>query len=125
MYDRFDLEEEIHKVWATEEDLDTILYRIIDAPEEHPSEDEITNMLIGLKEIHNSRCIKLWDVFETMVKDNCFKSDKQNRFLDKDISLDYRGVPLEDEDAMQGNFWPSEEEILDMEGHGPGPDEEK
>ena len=32
MYDRFDLEEEIHKVWATEEDLDTILYRIIDAP---------------------------------------------------------------------------------------------
>jgi len=121
MYDRFDLEEEIHKVWATEEDLETILYRIMDAPEEeHPSEDEITNMLIGLKEIHNSRCIKLWDVFETMVKDRCFKSDKQNRFLDKDISLDYRGVPLidedekydypksEDEDAMQGKFWPSE-----------------
>ena len=22
-------------------------------------------------------------------------------------------------------FWPSEEEILDMEEHGPGPDEEK
>ena len=124
-YDRFNLEEEIHKVWATEEDLETVLYRIMDAPEGPPSEDEITNMLIGLKEIHNSRCIKLWDVFETMVKDNCFKSDKQNRFLDKDISLDYRGVPLEDEDAMQGNFWPSEEEILDMEGHGPGPDEEK
>ena len=45
MYDRFDLEEEIHKVWSTEEDLETILYRIMDAPEEHPSEDEITNML--------------------------------------------------------------------------------
>ena len=110
MYDRFDLEEEIHKVWATEEDLDTILYRIMDAPEEQPSEDDITNMLMGLKEIHNSRCIKLYDVFETMVKDRCFKSDEQNRFLHKDISLDYRGVPLmEDEDAMQGNFWPAEE----------------
>jgi len=113
MYDRFDLEEEIHKVWATEEDLDTILYRIIDAPEEHPTEDEITYMLIGLKEIHNSRCIKLWDVFETMVKDKCFKSDEQNRFLDKDIPLDYRGIPLtdyedayyEDQDVRQGNFW--------------------
>ena len=113
MYDRFDLEEEIHKVWATEEDLDTILYRIIDAPEEHPSEDELTNMLIGLKEIHNSRCIKLWDVFETMVKDKCFKSDEQNRFLDKDIPLDYRGIPLtdyedayyEDQDARQGELW--------------------
>ena len=57
-----------------------------------------------------------------MVKDRCFKSDEQNRFLHKDISLDYRGVPLDDdekydypksevEDAMQGKFWPSEEEI--------------
>ena len=36
-------------------------------------EDEITNMLIGLKEIHNSRCMKLWDVFETMVHEKCFK----------------------------------------------------
>ena len=105
MYDRFDLEEEIHKVWATEEDLKTILYRIIDAPEEHPSEDEITNMLMGLKEIHNSRCIKLWDVFETMVKGKCFDN--------KDTPLDYRGIPLtdyedayyEDQDARQGKLW--------------------
>ena len=112
MYDRFDLEEEIHKVWATEEDLETILYRIMDAKDEHPSEDEITNMLLGLKEIHNSRCIKLWDVFETMVKDKCFKSEERNRFLDKDIPLDYRGIPLtdyedayyEDQDARQGKF---------------------
>ena len=66
-YDRFNLEEEIHKVWSTVEDLDTILYRIMDAPEGRPTEDDITNMLIGLKEIHNSRCIKLWDIFETMV----------------------------------------------------------
>ena len=66
-YDRFNLEEEIQKVWNTEEDLDTILYRIMDAPEA-PSEDEITSMLIGLKEIHKSRCLKLWDVFETMVE---------------------------------------------------------
>jgi hypothetical protein len=112
MYDRFDLEEEIHKVWSTEEDLETILYRIMDAPEEHPSEDDITNMLTGLKEIHNSRCIKLYDVFESMVKDKCFTNNE--------TPLDYRGVPLdddekydypksEDEDAMQGKFWPSEE----------------
>ena len=67
-YDRFNLEEEIQKVWATEEDLETVLYRIMDAPEGPPSEDEVTNMLIGLKEIHKSRCLKLWDVFETMVE---------------------------------------------------------
>ena len=69
MLDRFDLEEEIQKVWNTEEDLDTILYRIMDAPEVWtPSEDEITSMLIGLKEIHKSRCLKLWNVFETMLE---------------------------------------------------------
>ena len=67
-YDRFNLEEEIQKVWNTEEDLNTILYRIMDAHEGPPSEDEVTNMLIGLKEIHKSRCLKLWDVFETMVE---------------------------------------------------------
>ena len=79
MYDRFNLEEEIQKVWNTEEDLDTILYRIMDAPEAS-SEDEITSMLIGLKEIHNSRCMKLWDVFETMVH-------QKNSFLTEEVTM--------------------------------------
>ena len=74
-YDRFDLEEEIMNVWCTAEDLDTILYRIMDAADGPPTEDEITNMLIGLKEIHNSRCIKLWDIFETMVHEKCFNEN--------------------------------------------------
>ena len=72
MYDRFNLEEEIQKVWQTADDLDTILYRIMDAPDEPPTEDEITNMLIGLKEIHKSRCLKLMDVFESMVENKKF-----------------------------------------------------
>ena len=76
-YYRFNLEEEIQNVWCTAEDLDTILYRIMDAHEGPPSEDEITNMLIGLKEIHNSRCIKLWDIFETMIHEKCF-NEKNN-----------------------------------------------
>ena len=67
-YDRFNLETEIQNVWQTADDLDTILYRIMDAPDEPPTEDAITNMLIGLKEIHKSRCLKLMDVFESMVE---------------------------------------------------------
>ena len=86
-YDRFNLEEEIQNVWYTENDLDSILYRIMDAHEGPPSEDDITNMLLGLKEIHNSRCIKLWDVFETMVEQDCFKSKEvpieKKDFLDE------------------------------------------
>ena len=84
-YDRFNLEEEIQNVWYTEKDLDSILYRIMDAHEGPPSVDDITNMLLGLKEIHNSRCIKLWDVFETMVEQDCFKSKE---------------VPIEKEDFL-------------------------
>jgi hypothetical protein len=76
-YDRFNLEEEIQSVWSSVEDLDTILYRIMDASEGPPSEDNITTMLMGLKEIHNSRCMKLWDVFENMVQQkNSFLSEE-------------------------------------------------
>ena len=73
---RFNLEEEIQNVWNTENDLDTILYRIMDAKDGPPSEDDVVNMLLGLKEIHKSRCIKLWDVFETMVKEKAFVESK-------------------------------------------------
>ena len=72
-YDRFDLEAEIHSVWYTEVDLDTILFRLMDSSDGPCSEDEIANMLIGLKEIHKSRCLKLWDMFERMIEDKCFK----------------------------------------------------
>ena len=73
---RFNLEEEIQNVWNTENDLDTILYRIMDAKDGPPSEDDVVNMLLGLKEIHKSRCIKLWDVFETMVNEKVFDQPK-------------------------------------------------
>ena len=79
-YDRFNLEEEIQSIWGTVEDLDTILYRIMDASEGPPSEDDITTMLMGLKEIHNSRCMKLWDVFETMIH-------QKNSFLTEEVTM--------------------------------------
>ena len=78
-YDRFDLESEIHSVWDTEKDLDTILYRLMDSSDGPCSEDEIANMIAGLKEIHKSRCLKLWDMFERMIEDKCFVSDNQEK----------------------------------------------
>ena len=109
-YDRFNLEEEIQKVWGAVEDLDTILYRIMDASEGPPSEDDITTMLMGLKEIHNSRCMKLWDVFETMVQQkNSFLTeevtmgDVLDKIVDdagKDEEWDRsKGIPLTEEEA--------------------------
>jgi len=54
-----------------------MLYRLMDSSDGPCSEDDIANMLLGLKELHKSRCLKLWDVFETMIKEKCFVSDNK------------------------------------------------
>ena len=70
-YDRFNLEAEIMKVWNTKDDLQSITSRMMDDPDPM-SEDDIANVLIGLTELHDIRCKKLFNVFETMIKEECF-----------------------------------------------------
>ena len=70
--DRFDLEEEIQKVWSTKEDLDVVAERIMDDPIPM-TEDQIANALIGISELHETRMWKLWKVFETIVHEKGFK----------------------------------------------------
>ena len=65
--DRFDLEEAIQSIWQTEDDLETVLYSIMDATDGPPSEDEIVNMILGIKELHGARMQRLWDIFEDFV----------------------------------------------------------
>ena len=78
-YDRFDLEDKIQNVWNTSEDLDSILFRVSDDPDGPPTEDQLANLLIGLKEMHDSRCRELIYVFETMIHDNYHLfNDKNN-----------------------------------------------
>ena len=72
MNNRFNLEEEILNVWHTKDDLDDIMERVFDDPGGPMTEDEIGNLLIGLSELHNTRCKKLFHVFETMIKENGF-----------------------------------------------------
>jgi hypothetical protein len=69
---RFDLETEIMRVWHTADDLDTILYMLIDAPEGQSQVNTMANMIIGLKEMHNARCQKLMEVFENVLEDGQF-----------------------------------------------------
>ena len=76
-YDRFNLEEEIQNVWQTKDDLDAIAERHYDDPDGPMTEDVLGNVLIGLSELHETRCKKLWKVFETMVHEKCFK-EKDN-----------------------------------------------
>ena len=72
MYDRFNLEEEIQNVWQTKDDLNAITERIYEDLDGPMTDDEISNVLIGLSELHETRCKKLWKVFETMVHEKGF-----------------------------------------------------
>ena len=94
-YDRFDLEEEIMNIWQTEDDLGAVVHRIMEDPDPI-TKKEIANFLISVGKLHGLRCQKLFDIFEKMVIDKCF--------VCKGTSLDYRGVPLE-EDSRQATLW--------------------
>ena len=71
-YDRFNLEAEIMSVWNTKDDLESITSRLTDDPDGPLTEDEIANVLIGLTELHDIRCKKLFNVFESMLKEKRF-----------------------------------------------------
>ena len=76
-YDRFNLEEEIQNVWQTKDDLNAIAERHYDDPDGPMTTDELSNVLIGLSELHETRMKKLWRVFETMVQQkNSFLSEE-------------------------------------------------
>tara|TARA_Y100000361_G_scaffold139614_1_gene142802 strand:- start:712 stop:981 length:270 start_codon:yes stop_codon:yes gene_type:complete len=63
---RFDLEEAIGDVFTSNEELETLLYRIGDSPVT-PSEDELMNILIGIIALNKVRYEKLWNTFEALI----------------------------------------------------------
>lgn len=66
--DRFDLEQAIMSAWTTSEDIKLIWQQYYDGREKM-SEDQVANLLLGLQEIHNLRCQKMWDIYEKMVRE--------------------------------------------------------
>lgn len=72
MKDRFDLEEAISDVFTSNEELETLLYRIGDSPVT-PSEDELTNILIGIIALNKVRYEKLWNTFESLISEGVIK----------------------------------------------------
>ena len=72
MSNRYDLEEAIGQMAQLPNDIDTIIYAVGDAPEP-ATEDELLNMLIGVKQLHESRYQKMWSTFEELVEQGGFK----------------------------------------------------
>ena len=67
MKDYIDLETEIMNVGQIEGDLETLLYKVMDDPNP-PSEDELSNLIIGMIAMHKVRFSKMFTVFEDCVK---------------------------------------------------------
>lgn len=66
--DRFDLEESMGEMLSTQNDIETLIYAIGDSPIKH-TEDELLNMLIGMKQLNQTRYQKMWYIFEQLIKE--------------------------------------------------------
>lgn len=70
---RFDLENAMSNLNLVGEDIETIIYAIGDCPIKH-TEDQLLNMLIGMKQLHDTRYQKMWSIFEQLIKDGVISS---------------------------------------------------
>ena len=83
MNDRFDLEEAISEVFTSNEELETLLYRIGDSPVT-PSEDEVMNILIGIIALNKVRYEKLWNTFESLTANGVISNKNINGVQNND-----------------------------------------
>ena len=72
MHNRFDLEESISEMLQIGSDLDTLIYAIGDSPNKY-TEDQLLNMLIGMKQMHETRYQKMWNIFESLIANKTIK----------------------------------------------------
>ncbi len=75
MKTRFDLEQDILNITGMTEDLDTLLWRIMDSPDGPLTEDDLTNIVIGLRYILQLRSDKLWDTFSQVFEIDQYRSN--------------------------------------------------
>ena len=72
MYNRFELEDAMSNLHQIGEDIETIIYAIGDSPIKH-TEDQLLNMLIGMKQLHDTRYQKMWNIFESLIANKTIK----------------------------------------------------
>lgn len=76
-YDRFELEQDIIKMWNTSEYLKEFIRQFMDSPK-IMDEDEVANYVDGIMRVHELQCERLWNGFEEMIKHGHFAAwDKQ------------------------------------------------
>ena len=63
--DRFELEDAIMACWHTSDDLKLVTQQILEGADD---KDNLANALIGIQELHNLRCQRVFDIFSTLVE---------------------------------------------------------
>ena len=63
----FHLEELIQNTWQTKTDLEDLLWKIYE-DETAPTEDEFHNTILGVIEMHDIRCRRLFECFEKLLE---------------------------------------------------------
>jgi hypothetical protein len=61
------LEDLIMAAWITKEDIDLIAWTVLDR-KEPTTEDELSNLLLGLSALHNARMNVLFQAYEDLLK---------------------------------------------------------
>ena len=89
--DRFTLEDSMSSMHCFGDDIDTILHAYMDA-KIRPTEDEMANMLIGVKCLFNARYQKMWQVFEELISNGTltnkgvpWESDREEQLLTEQV----------------------------------------
>ncbi len=59
-FDRFDFEQALISVWTSVDDLQHVL----DAIDNNASDDEVQNLIIGIRALMNAKCTKAFAMFE-------------------------------------------------------------
>jgi hypothetical protein len=62
-FNRFDMEQEIMNCWNVCEDLETVCEGVL---EREINQDQISNVLLGMKELYQLKFEKLWENFEAL-----------------------------------------------------------
>ena len=68
----FDLEQQIMQCWGMVDDVDMLYYHFGDNPRfaglDATAEDEMMNLLLGLKSLYDLKFQRMWDTFEKVTK---------------------------------------------------------
>jgi hypothetical protein len=68
--DRFELEDAIMACWHTADDLKLVTKQILEGDGD---KDNLANALIGIQELHNLRCQRVFDIFSALVESGAIK----------------------------------------------------